>query len=102
MSTETFRQARSRIQAGLVAKGWTPSPKNHYGEELKTPWMTSQSGLIRLWFRPQAIWFTHSPTGHHEFANARSLNIEVRNFPVDAIIARVESFCVASQHGESL
>lgn len=67
-ASRTYAQARADIIAHLQKQGWTVKPS------LKIPHATDPTGEIRLWFKPQAIWYTAE--GRHDFKNARSLWID--------------------------
>ena len=79
----TFLQARSEILDELQSRGWSLSPRS-----LKVPHATSPSGKLRLWFKPQAVWFSKSNAppayllGHivssgHEMKNAHTLSYDL-------------------------
>ncbi len=70
----TFREARTKLFADLAARGW----KQTGASSLKTPHWTSPDGSARLWFLPQAVWFTNSDNGRHDFKNARSVHADIR------------------------
>lgn len=62
----TYAEARANLINYLQNKEWTIS------KPLKIPYATSPNGRIRLWFKPQAIWYTLGK--YHEFSSARSLH----------------------------
>ena len=81
----TFSAARAELLAYLRAHGWDVKTSGPSGP-LKTPHATSPSGSLRLWFKPQAVYFT---TGrHHELGGARSLWVDIREVSPAAIIAQ--------------
>ena len=49
---KTYKQAQDAILAELHKAGWSLSGN------LKIPHATNKEGTFRLWFKPQAIWFT--------------------------------------------
>lgn len=71
MPKKTYAQARQEILAYLKSIDWDISRPG-----LKIPYATSPDGTIRAWFKPQAVWFTESDTGKHQFSNARSLTYD--------------------------
>ena len=53
----TFAAARAAIQAALRAAGWTLSPSlNPQGRPYKIPYATSPDGVVRLWFKTEAVY----------------------------------------------
>jgi hypothetical protein len=67
---KTYAQAQQDILDNLAANGWQMSPT------LKVPHATSPNGRLRLWFKPQAVWFTKLIPGErdrHDFKDARSI-----------------------------
>lgn len=80
----TFAQAKARLLNELMGLGWDVSP------QLKIPHATSPDRRIRLWFKPQAVWYTGSSFGgHHDFSNARTISysLDTRTLPVAQLIA---------------
>lgn len=85
--TKTYAQAQSDILTNLANNGWTVSPS------LKIPHATSPNGRLRLWFKPQAVWYTKVKPGErsqfggtHNFKDARSLSydLDIRKKDPDA------------------
>lgn len=66
---KTFLQARAEIAETLRAHGWSLSPA------LKVPYATSPSGALRLWFKPQAVYFTEG--NYHTLNGARTISYEL-------------------------
>lgn len=81
----TFAAARAELLAHLRAQGWDVKTFGASGP-LKTPHATSPSGELRLWFKPQAVYFTSGR--HHEMGNARSLWVDIRDESPSAIAAQ--------------
>lgn len=78
---KTYTEAQRDILQNLAANGWQVSPG------LKIPHATSPNGQLRLWFKPQAVWFTKTKPGErsqhggtHNFKDARtvSYNLDTR------------------------
>jgi len=76
----TYPQARADLLKHLAATGWQVSPG------LKIPHATSPDGKLRLWFKPQAIWFTDLQAeqgfygggkSRHDFHDARTLSYDL-------------------------
>ncbi len=53
MARPTFAAARKVLLEGLAALGWSISSPS-----LKVPHATSPGGTLRLWFKPQAVYYT--------------------------------------------
>ena len=73
----TFKQARYALLTYLREHGWTVS------DALKVPHATSPDGRYRLWFKPQAVYYTNAQEvgpgrSGHTFGNARSLWVDIR------------------------
>lgn len=67
----SFQEARSKVWEFFDKEGWqTSSPT------LKVPHITSPDGNTRLWFKPQAVYFT---VGKHNMGDARSLHMDIRD-----------------------
>lgn len=78
----TYSEAQRSILADLAANGWKVERK------LRIPHATSPSGVTRLWFKPQAVWYTAlddaaNPASRHDFKNARTINyyLDIRKLP---------------------
>lgn len=65
---KTYAQARVAILDYLKSQDWDLSLPS-----LKVPYATSPDRTIRLWFKPQAVYFTESDSGMHRFSDARTL-----------------------------
>lgn len=79
----TFAEARARLLDHLKAVGWNVKTWGPSGP-LKTPHATSPEGTFRLWFRPQAVYYT-SGTDHDANAS-RSLWVDIRDVsPADVV-----------------
>ncbi len=70
MAQETFKAAQTRILTQLVALGWKTVPA------LKVSHATSPDGQTRLWFKPQAVYYSTGPK--HNLGDARSLHADIR------------------------
>lgn len=69
---KTYPQAQRDILDDLQRNGWQVSAG------LKIPHATSPNGRLRLWFKPQAVWFTKvSPGERHDFKNARTVSYDL-------------------------
>jgi len=78
MSQKTFAKAREELIAHLRATGWAISGP------LKVPHATSPDGVTRLWFKPQAVYFS---TGNsHTLGDARSLWVDIRKVSPVAVV----------------
>lgn len=64
----TYKEAKGLLWDACKADGWTMSSPT-----LKVPHATSSTG-VRLWFRPQAIWYGPAGTMH----DALSTWVDVR------------------------
>ena len=76
-SKRTFAQAQAEIFDYLQSRHWTVQLRSTRApwNPLKVPYATSPSGDLRLWFKPQAVWYTTTGpynVGGHIFANALS------------------------------
>jgi hypothetical protein len=85
---KTYPQAQRDILDNLAANGWETSPTY-----LKIPHATSPNGVLRLWFKPQAVWFTKMNRGErsqhggtHNFKDARTMSydLDIRKTDPDA------------------
>ena len=81
---KTYAQAQRDILDNLRANGWEMSAA------LKIPHATSPNGEFRLWFKPQAVWFTKG--NRHNFKDARtvSYDLDIRTRDPDAFRASME------------
>ena len=77
-SSLTFAEARKKVMDNLKADGWTVK------ENLKIPW--AQKEDVRLWFKPQAIWFTKT---NHTLQNARSTGYDVKEVAEESLIQKI-------------
>lgn len=89
-TAETFPAARARILRELESMGWTVSA------HLKIPHATSPDGLLRLWFKPQAVWLSvhdRYSVGSHELKQAHTLDYDhdIRRLTTAQLIARAEA-----------
>lgn len=83
---KTFLQARAEIAETLRAHGWSLSPA------LKVPYATSPSGALRLWFKPQAVYFTEG--NYHTLNGARTLSydLDIRKMTGEDFAAHVRKW----------
>lgn len=78
MPKQTFAEAREEIYKVLKARGWEVTLYSR-GKYLKVPYATSPDGLTRYWFKTQAVYVTEiSPHGRHDFKEARSAHVDIR------------------------
>ena len=57
MKKLTFAAARAALQSALRAAGWQLSPPyNPQGKPYKVPYATSPDGVVRLWFKTEAVY----------------------------------------------
>ena len=90
----TFAQARLALQTALKAEGWTLSPTyNPQGRPYKVPYATSPSGVVRLWFKPQAVYGAIKST---DLGEARSIAIDMRTLDPATFAKEVELDMVRS------
>ncbi len=78
---KTYAQAQRDILENLASNGWQVSAG------LKIPHATSPNGRLRLWFKPQAVWYTKvKPGERHNFKEARTLSydLDIRKKDPDA------------------
>lgn len=70
---KTYAQAQRDILDNLAANGWQVSAA------LKVPHATSPNGRLRLWFKPQAVWFTKifARGDRHDFKDARTISYDL-------------------------
>ena len=79
----TFAEARARLLDHLKTSGWTVKTWGPQGA-LKTPHATSPEGTFRLWFRPQAVYYTSGL--NHDANEARSLWIDIRDVSPEDVV----------------
>mgnify|MGYP001567904655 CR=1 FL=1 len=79
--TRTHSDARAEILAGLAARKWSVKPA------LKVPHATSPDEEVRLWFKPQAVYFT-TGRGQHDFDRARTISydLDLRTMTVEEVV----------------
>lgn len=100
-ATQTYDQARKGIIEAFRARGWAVSTLT-----LKVPYVTSPNGLVRFWFKTQAIYYTDlssdiqkHPSGRHEIGNGHtvSYDLDIRKYKPDSVAAwLIKSFPNAS------
>lgn len=81
---ETYAQAGTRIRATLSVCGWTIADDGR-----KVPHATSPDGNVRLWFKSQAVYYTHRI---HKMGEARSLHLEIRDLSAVELTAQAIRF----------
>ena len=77
MGNRTYAEAQLQLWQEMQRKGWSMSAFH-----LKIRHATSPNKKLRLWFKPQAIWFTTVEDvvlDKHKHENARSLWFNVRD-----------------------
>lgn len=87
MKKATFADARAALLSYLRSRGWDVKTSGPSGP-LKTPHATSPSGGFRLWFRPQAIYY--SSGNHHDANHSRSLWVDIRSTSPEEIVRIAE------------
>jgi hypothetical protein len=80
----TFAQSHDEILDYLASRGWSVK------KSLKVPHATSPDGRVRLWFKPQAVYFTNGT--HHELGNARSIFVDTRALTPEEFLRDVQGF----------
>jgi len=71
--TPTFQAAKNAVMANPEGQGWRVSGA------LKVPHATSPDGVVRLWFKPQAVWASVDQQGRsHTLGEARSVHSDIR------------------------
>jgi hypothetical protein len=82
----TFAKARTAIWKTLEGAGWKMSDP-----ALKVPHATAPSGSFRLWFKPQAVYYSE---GRPPFAqnDARSLWLDIRELDGPRFLALVTRY----------
>jgi len=91
---ETFREAHTRIKAELAALGWKIHEHGPNGQPLVATYATLYHErvcpTVRLWFRPQAIYWHQ---GHnHSYGNARSLVTDPRGVSAEILVTLLRRF----------
>lgn len=64
----SYAKARAEILKYLQKEGWNVKPN------LKVPHATSPDGELRLWFKPQAVYYTHG--NNHTLGGARTVSYD--------------------------
>lgn len=85
----TFAEAKAALMEHLRGAGWKMSGP------LKVPHATSPCNRLRLWFKPQAIWYDydHDPRfASHNLGAARSTHDDVRSMSPADFVARQWAF----------
>lgn len=92
----TYEAARKGILSVLRSRGWSDNVN------LKTPYATSPNGLLRLWFRPQAVHYTKIVRGgrdagsglpqSHNSGDARtvSYDLDIRKVDPGKLVTWIE------------
>jgi hypothetical protein len=84
----TFAQARAALQAALRAAGWTLSPPyNPQGRPYKVPYATSPNGVVRLWFKTEAVYAGVLP---FDLAQAHSACSDMRELDPEHFASSIE------------
>jgi hypothetical protein len=89
----TYKKAQAALADVLKKRGWELKDRRLGAmgmEAMKVPHITSPNGKTRLWFKKQAIWKTHSYDGKHDFRDARSLHVDIRNVDLEAFADELE------------
>ena len=82
MKKPTFAAAKAALLDGLREQGWVVV------DGLKTPHATYE-GIVRLWFKSQAIYINDPGTNPRDFANTHSLTSDMRDYSVADLLAAV-------------
>lgn len=88
----TFLEAREDLLAALRRAGWNLSEPG-----LRLPYATTPNGVLRLWFKPQAVHYTilHGNTTRHNARETHSVSydLDIRKVtPTDFIAQMQRSF----------
>ncbi len=79
----TYKKAQAGILDALAARGWKVR------RDLKTPYATNPDGGLRLWFKPQAVWY--SVDGNHTIGDAHSTWIgDIRMMTPEAFVVTID------------
>ena len=82
---ETYQQAKVRLLRELASQGWGTSP------HLKIPHATSPNQEIRVWFKPQALYFTLiQGEKRHHFGDARSIHVDFRGMTMEQLTETIQ------------
>jgi len=73
----TYAKAKEDLITVPLTKGWNVHRFGHQGL-LKTPWTENPEKSVRIWFKPQALWY--GPAGS-PISAAVSTWIELRQDP---------------------
>lgn len=81
---KTFPQAKEEILKYLQTKGWKVVPN------LKVPHATNPEGDLRVWFKPQTVYYTKG--NNHTLGGARtvSYNFDIRQMDGPKFVSEVE------------
>ena len=81
---KTYADAKTELLNYLEKEGWKVS-----GKTLKIPHATSPEGTLRLWFKPQAIYYTKGTD--HSMKDARSIHSDdIRKMSPEQFVKQVE------------
>lgn len=81
----TFKQATTTHLTALRALGWTVR------DGLKVPHATAPDGKLRLWFKPQAVYWSVGT----DLGSARSIHADMRTETTAKLIADAQYFAAA-------
>lgn len=81
---KTFPEAKQEYFDFLRKRRWTIK------DNLKVPHATTRDGRFRLWFKPQAVWFTDPGVGNHQLNNGLSLHVDIRKESPQDLIRLLE------------
>jgi hypothetical protein len=85
----TFQAAKQAVMDYLKSKGWKMSGP------LKVPYATSPDGMVRLWFKSQAVWFSYGNA--HNLGGARSVHSDIRAMTPEEFVVDAEKFARRTQ-----
>lgn len=83
----TFQKAREALQDHLKSKGWKMSNPG-----LKVQHATSDDGRVRVWFKPQAVYYSVSDHGRHDLGAARSIHTDIRHADPEKVVEEVKRY----------
>lgn len=88
----TFARQRETLLKAFADFGWEVTERDYRtGRPLKVPHATNPEGDIRLWFKPQSVYYAHI-TGQARFdlGSARSIESDIRTTNAEILKAQAE------------
>lgn len=80
---KTFTAVRSSLLDRLKEEKW------NVRVGIATPWAESPDGTFRLWFKPQAVYYSHGD-GVKNIGTAHSMHIDIRDTTPDVFMAIIK------------